>query len=138
MDDQDDMETDDASIRALRSRQMKNFHVALTYLSWMRRDHFRFFSENDITWHEDNWDNYDSKFLAFTLHDKSGGDIYLALNAHDYFVKVLLATPPTKRWFRVVDTNLKSPDDFVLDCVPNTGNTYNIAPYSSILLEVKF
>lgn len=36
------------------------------------------------------------------------------------------------------DTNLKSPDDFVLDGVPNVGNTYNIAPYSSILLEAKF
>ncbi|KAG5031256.1 hypothetical protein JHK85_015238 [Glycine max] len=120
-------ETDDASVRALRSRQMKNFHLALMI------------SQNDITWHEDNWDNHDSKFLAFTLHDKSGGDIYLAFNAHDYFVKVLLPAPPKKRnWFRVVDTNLKSPDDFVLDGVPNVGNTYNIAPYSSILLEAKF
>jgi len=25
-----------------------------------------FFLQNDITWHEDNWDNHDSKFLAFT------------------------------------------------------------------------
>lgn len=37
-----------------------------------------------------------------------------------------------------VDTNLKSPDDFVLDGVHSIGNTYNIAPYSSILLEAKF
>ncbi|KHN08959.1 Isoamylase 3, chloroplastic, partial [Glycine soja] len=153
-------ETDDASVRALRSRQMKNFHLALmiSQLDARKSDHFRFFSnmikyrhahevfnhesflsKNDITWHEDNWDNHDSKFLAFTLHDKSGGDIYLAFNAHDYFVKVLLPAPPKKRnWFRVVDTNLKSPDDFVLDGVPNVGNTYNIAPYSSILLEAKF
>ncbi|KAF7829964.1 isoamylase 3, chloroplastic isoform X1 [Senna tora] len=187
-------ETDDASIRALRSRQMKNFHLALmisqgtpmmlmgdeyghtrngnnnTYghdnaknhflwgqLEARRSDHFRFFSnvirfrrthdvfnhdyflgKNDITWHEDNWANPDSKFLAFTLHDTSGGDIYLAFNAHDFFVKVMLPTPPTKRrWFRVVDTNLKSPDDFVPDGVPGTGNSYNIAPFSSILLEAK-
>lgn len=40
---------------------------------------------------------------ASRLHDSSGGDIYLAFNAHDYVVKVLLPTPPTKRsWFRVV------------------------------------
>ena len=24
------------------------------------------FLQNDVTWHEDNWDNYNSKFLAFT------------------------------------------------------------------------
>ncbi|KHN27377.1 Isoamylase 3, chloroplastic [Glycine soja] len=153
-------ETDDASIRALRSRQMKNFHLALmiSQLDARKSDHFRFFSKvikyrhahevfsrenflntNDITWHEDNWENPDSKFLAFTLHDRSGGDIYVAFNSHDYFVKVLLPTPPKKRnWFRVADTNLKSPDDFVLDGVPSVGNTYNIAPYSSILLEAKF
>ncbi|XP_004501686.1 isoamylase 3, chloroplastic isoform X1 [Cicer arietinum] len=188
-------ETDDASIRALRSRQMKNFHLALmisqgtpmmlmgdeyghtrhgnnnsyghdsaiNFFLWdqldaRKGDHFRFFSnvikyrhahklfshenflsENEITWHEDNWDNYDSKFLAFTLHDRNGEDIYLAFNAHDYFLEVSLPTPPTKRrWFRVVDTNLKSPDDFVLDGVPKVGKTYSIAPYSSILLEAKF
>ncbi|KAL2339948.1 hypothetical protein Fmac_007888 [Flemingia macrophylla] len=188
-------ETDDANIKALRSRQMKNFHLALMIsqgtpmmlmgdeyghsrngnnnsyghdtainnflwdqLDARKSDHFMFFSKvikyrnthevfrhanflskNDITWHEDNWDNLDSKFLAFTLHDRSEGDIYLAFNAHDYFVKVQLPTPPKKRkWFRVVDTNLKSPDDFVSDGVPGTGNTYNIAPYSSILLEAKF
>ncbi|OIW21837.1 hypothetical protein TanjilG_12946 [Lupinus angustifolius] len=175
-------ETDDASVRSLRSRQMKNFHLALmisqgtpmmlmgdeyghtrhgnnnSYGHDSAMNNFLFFSkvikyrqarkvfcrenfisENDITWHEDNWNNYDSKFLAFTLHDKSGGDVYLAFNAHDFFVEVVLPTPPTnRRWFRVVDTNLKPPDDFVLDGVPCTENTYNTAPYSSILLEAKF
>ncbi|XP_014501792.1 isoamylase 3, chloroplastic isoform X1 [Vigna radiata var. radiata] len=188
-------ETDDASIRALRSRQMKNFHLALMIsqgtpmmlmgdeyghtrngnnnsyghdtainnflwdqLDARKSDHFRFFSKvikyrhshevfshesflskNEITWHEDNWENHDSRFLAFTLHERSGADVYLAFNAHDYFIKALLPTPPEKRkWFRVVDTNLKSPDDFVLDGVHSIGNTYNIAPYSSILLEAKF
>ncbi|KAG7024560.1 Isoamylase 3, chloroplastic [Cucurbita argyrosperma subsp. argyrosperma] len=116
-------ETEDANIRALRSRQMKNFHLALmtsqgtpmmlmgdeyghtrygnnnsyghdtalNHFLWgqleaRKRDHFRFFSEvikfrrkhphlfsrenflgeNDITWHESNWDNPESKFLAYT------------------------------------------------------------------------
>lgn len=187
-------ETNDASINALRSRQMKNFHLALmvsqgtpmmlmgdeyghtrygnnnsyghdtsiNHFQWAqleasKRDHFRFFSEvikfrqtrdvfrhevflgkNDVTWHEDNWDDYSSKFLAFTLHDKKGRDIYLAFNAHEYFVKVLIPPPPTKmRWFRVVDTNLKSPDDFVCNGVPGIEATYNLAPYSSIMLEAK-
>ncbi|GLT73053.1 hypothetical protein SLA2020_449390 [Shorea laevis] len=187
-------ETDDTSIKSLRSRQMKNFHLALmisqgtpmmlmgdeyghtrygnnnsyghdtiiNHFQWaqldaQRSNHFRFFSEvikfrlthhlfrqenflnkDNVTWHEDNWDVYDSKFLAFTLHDNNGGDIYLAFNAHDFFVRVPIARPPGKRsWFRVVDTSLVSPDDIVPDGVPDIGSTYNVAPYSSILLEAK-
>ncbi|KAJ7965751.1 putative Isoamylase [Quillaja saponaria] len=122
-----------------------------------KSSHFRFFSEaikfrrthnvfgrenflsaNDVTWHEGNWDNPESRFLAFTLHEGSGGDIYLAFNAHDYVVRVSIPPPPVKRsWFRVVDTNLESPDDFVPNGVPGVNNTYDIAPYSSILLESK-
>ncbi|OMP01291.1 hypothetical protein COLO4_12004 [Corchorus olitorius] len=212
-------ETDNADINALRSRQMKNFHLALMIsqgtpmmlmgdeyghtrygnnnsyghdtalnnFQWQQLDarkdnHFRFFSEvikfrlthpvfrhdnflskGDVTWHEDNWDNPESKFLAFTLHDQSGGDIYLAFNALDYFVKVSIPPPPPKRhWCRVisvihkcnfkwlllishipystlisVDTNLPSPKDFVPEGVPGIESTYNLAPYSSILLEAK-
>lgn len=187
-------ETDDISIKSLRSRQMKNFHLALmisqgtpmmlmgdeyghtrygnnnsyghdttiNHFQWGQLDtrksnHFRFFAKaikfrrthpvfhqenflnkGDVTWHEDNWDNYDSKFLAFTLHDNNGGDIYLAFNAHDYSVGASIPQPPVNRnWFRVVDTNLESPNDFVPDGVPGIGSTYNIAPYSSILLEAK-
>uniref|UniRef100_A0A1D1Z135 isoamylase n=1 Tax=Anthurium amnicola TaxID=1678845 RepID=A0A1D1Z135_9ARAE len=188
-------ETNDMGIKALRSRQMKNFHLALmisqgtpmmlmgdeyghtrygnnnsyghdtavNHFLWhqleeRRSSHFRFFSEiikfrqrhpifgrdkflgkNDVTWHEDNWDNPESKFLAFTLHDEEfGGDIYLAFNTHDYFVKVVIPSPPHKRcWHRVVDTNLKSPDDVIPDGIPITKTVYSIAPYSSILLEAK-
>ncbi|OWM80983.1 hypothetical protein CDL15_Pgr007014 [Punica granatum] len=187
-------ETDDANIKALRSRQMKNFHLALMVsqgtpmmmmgdeyghtrygnnnsyghdtginnfqwrqLDERRKSHFRFFSEaikfrkthsvfrhedflkkGDVKWHEDNWDNPESKFLAFTLHGENGGDIYLAFNAHDYFVKVSIPPPPQNRsWYRVVDTNLFSPDDFISEGVSGIGSTYKIAPYSSILLEAK-
>ncbi|KAM3710240.1 hypothetical protein ACJW31_01G014300 [Castanea mollissima] len=154
-------ETDDVSIKSLRSRQMKNFHLALmisqgtpmmlmgdeyghtrygnnnSYGHDTAINHFQW-GQGDVTWHEDNWDNYESKFLAFTLHDNNGGDIYLAFNAHDYYVKASIPRPPVKKsWFRVVDTNLGSPDDFVTDGVPGIGSTYNIAPYSSILLEAK-
>lgn len=31
-----------------------------------------FLKPDDITWHEDNWSNTASKFLAFTLHGKCG------------------------------------------------------------------
>ncbi|XP_011626408.1 isoamylase 3, chloroplastic isoform X2 [Amborella trichopoda] len=188
-------ETDDPELQSLRSRQMKNFHLALmisqgtpmilmgdeyghtrygnnnsyghdtsiNHFQWgqlqeKRKDHFRFFSEiikfrrrnpllgrekfldkSDITWHENNWDNYNSKFLAFTLHDsKLRSDIYLAFNAHNYFVNAVMPPPPLgRKWFRVIDTNLLSPDDFVQDGVTGIKDAYNVAPYSSILLEAK-
>ncbi|KAK4753414.1 hypothetical protein SAY87_022212 [Trapa incisa] len=186
-------ETDDANINALRSRQMKNFHLALMIsqgtpmmvmgdeyghsrygnnnsyghdgainnfqwkqLEERKKSHFGFFSKaikfrkmhavfcqedflkkGDVTWHEDNWDNPDSKFLAFTLHGENE-DIYLAFNAHDYSVKVWIPPPPqNRRWYRVVDTNLASPNDFVFEGVRGVESTYSVASFSSILLEAK-
>ncbi|KAL6511628.1 Isoamylase 3, chloroplastic [Orobanche gracilis] len=195
-------ETEDTFIKALRMRQMKNFHVALMIsqvkLSWLTSLMFIFFmtmlsktvivdhnqnievgictmvatmgtpmmlmgdeyghtrfgnnnsyghdndlnnfqwGQNDVTWHEDNWSNYDSKFLAFTLHEENGGDLYVAFNAHDYFVEAVIPSPPQRRqWFRVVDTNLESPNDFVVEGGPGVEGIYNIAPYSSIILEAR-
>ncbi|KAJ0525348.1 putative isoamylase [Helianthus annuus] len=187
-------ETSDVNIKALRFRQMKNFHLALmvsqgvpmmlmgdeyghtrngnnnsyghdtaiNHFQWgqldaRKNDLFRFFAEviklrqkhqvfrqeyfignKEITWHEDNWDNHESKFIAFTLHDSDEGDLYLAFNAHNYFVKVPIPSPPQGRcWFRVVDTNLESPNDIIPEGVTGIGNTYDVAPYSSILLQAK-
>ncbi|KAK1257498.1 hypothetical protein QJS04_geneDACA023090 [Acorus gramineus] len=188
-------ETTDVNIIALRSRQMKNFHLALmisqgtpmmlmgdeyghtrygnnnsyghdnaiNYFQWgqleaKRSGLFRFFKEmakfrqkhpilrhenfldkKDVTWHEDRWDNHESNFLAFTLHDKNlGEDIYVAFNAHDYFVEATLPSAPVrKHWHRVVDTNLESPHDFVPEGVKGIEKRYNVAPYSSILLKAK-
>jgi isoamylase len=44
-----------------------------------------FLTDDDVTWHEDNWDNPESRFLAFTLHDRGqgGGDLYIAFNSHE-------------------------------------------------------
>ncbi|XP_074263073.1 isoamylase 3, chloroplastic isoform X2 [Silene latifolia] len=187
-------ETTDSHIVGLRSRQMKNFHLALmisqgtpmmlmgdeyghtrfgnnnsyghdtainhfqwTKLEAKKGDHFRFFAEvikfrrrhdifkcenfltmEDVTWHEDNWSNDESKFIAFTLHGEDGGNVFLAFNAHDYFVEAAIPSPPQNRqWLRVVDTNLESPNDFVSEGVAGIGSTYNLAPFSSILLQAK-
>ncbi|XP_073122191.1 isoamylase 3, chloroplastic isoform X2 [Henckelia pumila] len=154
-------ETSDMNVKALRSRQMKNYHLALmisqgtpmmlmgdeyghtrhgnnnSYGHDTALNHFQW-GQNDVTWHEDNWDNYESKFIAFTLRDENDGHVYVAFNAHDYFVEAVIPTPPGERqWYRVVDTNLDSPDDIVPEGVPGIGDMYNIAPYSSILLEAK-
>lgn len=189
-------ETRDPAINALRSRQMKNFHLALmvsqgtpmilmgdeyahtrygnnnsyghdtamNHFQWNQLDarkesHFRFFAETirfhrqhpllgretfltkaDITWHEKNWDNFDSRFLAFSLHEGKygGGDLYIAFNAHDYFVKSVVPPPPSgKCWYRVVDTNLPSPDDFVVGGVPGVKKVYEMAPYSGVVFHAK-
>eukprot|EP00252_Welwitschia_mirabilis_P008381 TRINITY_DN2017_c0_g1_i3.p1 TRINITY_DN2017_c0_g1~~TRINITY_DN2017_c0_g1_i3.p1 ORF type:complete len:717 (+),score=131.78 TRINITY_DN2017_c0_g1_i3:57-2207(+) len=127
-------------------------------LEGKKKTHFRFFSEmikfrhqhpllgrdtflskNDVTWHEKSWDNPESKFLAFTLHDgKHGGDLYVAFNAHSYFVKAMLPDPPEgKKWYRVVDTNLPAPDDIIIGGVPGIKKEYNVAPHSGLLLQAK-
>ncbi|KAK3237921.1 Isoamylase 3, chloroplastic, partial [Cymbomonas tetramitiformis] len=107
-----------------------------------RRDHpllgqAEFLGKADITWHEDNWSNPESKFLAFTLHGH-GRDLYCAFNAHHYFVKVTLPEAPGgKSWHRVVDTNLPSPADFTPEGIAGVQGQYNVAPYSSILLQLQ-
>ncbi|KAH9625411.1 hypothetical protein KSS87_008201, partial [Heliosperma pusillum] len=162
-------ETKDSHIVGLRSRQMKNFHLALmisqgtpmmlmgdeyghtrfgnnnsyghdtainhfqwTKLEAKKGDHFRFFAEvikfrrrhdifkrenflstEDVTWHEDNWSNAESKFIAFTLHGENGGNVYLAFNAHDYFVEAAIPSPPQNRhWLRVEKTVLTASTPF--------------------------
>lgn len=52
-----------------------SFSVLCSGLIKYRREHpllgqKHFLSPEDITWHEDNWDNPESKYLAFSLHDR--------------------------------------------------------------------
>lgn len=99
-----------------------------------------FLTDGDVTWHETNWDNPDSRFLAFTLHDRGqgGGSVYAAFNAHTYFVNATLPSPPQgKSWKRVIDTNLPSPNDFSENGVDGLQSEYNVAPFSCILLLAK-
>lgn len=49
--------------------------VVCSQLIHFRRSHpllgrAEFLTPEDITWHEDEWDNMESRFLAFTLHDR--------------------------------------------------------------------
>jgi isoamylase len=47
---------------------------------------YLFSSSSDILWHENNWADEESRFLAFTIKGKGGPDIYAAFNAHSYKV----------------------------------------------------
>lgn len=99
-----------------------------------------------MTWHEDRWDDAESRFLAFTLHDTAGADggesghgaLYAAFNAHGHAVAVdLPAPPPGRRWARVVDTNLPAPRDFVPGGNAGVEARYTLTAHSAILLLAK-
>jgi len=98
-----------------------------------------FVGGGDITWHEDNWDNDDSRFLAFTWHDHQGGnDLYCALNSHHFAIEVGLPyAPHGKRWCRVVDTNLPPPKDFTPGGNKGVESIYTVEAFSSIVLIAK-
>ena len=99
-----------------------------------------FLTDADVTWHEDRWHDPQSKFLAFTLHDRGFGcgDLYIAFNAHEFYVDAALPPPPQgKRWARIVDTNLPSPQDFVAEGKFGVESRYNVAPRASVILMAK-
>ena len=99
-----------------------------------------FLRKQDITWHEDRWDDPESRFLAFTLHNngnrwEGGGDLYAAFNAHSFEVKVALPpAPPGKKWCRIVDTNLPAPRDWTVGGNKGVEPVYVIQSHSAILL----
>lgn len=98
-------------------------------------------SPGDITWHEDNWGNDESRFLAFTIHDRSGtgaGDIYAAFNAHTFSIDVGLPPAPSgKKWRRLIDTNLPSPRDFTPGGNSGVEPRYSVTGFSCIVLIAK-
>lgn len=104
-----------------------------------------FLTEADVTWHEHDWGNADSRFLAFTLHAPADarakhGDLYVALNAHSFSVAAALpALPPgAAKWARVVDTNLPPPRDVTPGGNAGIeGGVYHVAPHSGVVLVSK-
>jgi isoamylase len=98
-------------------------------------------SPKDITWHENDWNNPDSRFLAWTLHDTAGrgcGDLYFAFNTHHHEVPAHLPAPPAgQKWCRVVDTNLPSPKDFTVGGNSGVDPQYGVAPFAAIMLVSK-
>lgn len=93
-----------------------------------------------MTWHEDNWDNDESKFLAFTWHGGklNSGDIFCALNAHSFEINFKLPSAPSgQKWRRLVDTNLPSPKDITPGGNAGVDPSYSIQGFSSIVLISK-
>ncbi|KXZ44609.1 hypothetical protein GPECTOR_64g103 [Gonium pectorale] len=150
--------TGDPGVNALRQRQMRNVLVALMLSQGtpMIVSAHRIPPQppragpgalpgvgagacpSDITWHEDNWHNDESRFLAFTLHHREAGDVYAAFNAHSFPVAVGLPRPPPgRKWARLVDTNLPPPKDFTPGGNAGVDPTYSVQGFSCIVLIAK-
>jgi len=90
---------------------------------------------SDIIWHENNWHNDESRFLAFTIKGKGGPDIYAAFNSHSFQVDVGLPPAPSgTRWCRLVDTNLPAPRDFTPGGNRGVDAKYGVQGFSCIVL----
>ena len=97
-----------------------------------------FLSNECVTWHCDDWDHFESKYVGFTLHSTTHGDLFIAFNAHDYSLNITLPTPREgKQWYRIVDTYLPSPDDFTEKGAKITHAEYDFKEFSSIILRAK-
>ena len=100
-----------------------------------------FLGNADVTWHESNWDDTESRFLAWTLHARgdSGGEgsLYAAFNAHHFALTDVPLPPPAAGcvWSRVADTSLAPPRDFDARADKPIEGTYTVAPYTAILLR---
>ncbi|KAG2331202.1 hypothetical protein Bca52824_002382 [Brassica carinata] len=75
----------------------------------LKHENFLSKGTNQITWHEDNWDNPESKFLAFTLHDGVSGQDQCGFQRPGLLCQGSDSTATAgKTMVRVADTNLDS------------------------------
>lgn len=83
--------------------------------------HSKFLTDDEVVWHglipeKPNW-GAENRFIAYTLKKpKIKEHLYIAFNAYFEAVQVHLPhAPHGKKWYRVIDTALPSPDDFLED-----------------------
>ncbi len=102
-----------------------------------------FLTDSDVTWHglmpnQANW-GAENRFIAYTLHDPAHSQpIYIAFNAGFQPAHIHLPDPPKgKKWYRVADTSLKSPQD-VCDSPksqPPLKRIYDLPEYSAMIAK---
>ena len=101
-----------------------------------------FLSNADITWHgckpkQPDWSEK-SRFIALTLHDPSGHDIYIAYNAS--FDPVTIELPQAdlhRHWHKVIDTYANWPNSFIEKPEKHHREKEHLKmhPYSVIVLK---
>lgn len=102
-----------------------------------------FLKDSDVQWHGQlplnaNWSS-ENRFLAWTLIDNVKSEsLYIAFNANFEPAHIQLPPPPKgKKWFRIVDTSLSTPNDF---CEKPQENpplkfTYTLPDYSAFVAK---
>jgi isoamylase/glycogen operon protein len=123
----------------------KNFFRFTHLLIKLRRcypifERRQFLTTEDIDWHgktpfEPDWSIH-SRFVAYTLKDPTHA-FYIAFNANYEPAHVYLPpSPHHKHWYRVIDTSLSPPEDFIEH--PEERHplkaSYILPPYSALLL----
>ncbi len=101
-----------------------------------------FLKDTDVEWHgrvpkQPDWGG-NSRFLAYTLHDPIKSEsLYIAFNAQFQPVHLQLPQPPNgKKWHRVVDTALASPNDFSENPLQHPiSYTYDMLDYSTLVVK---
>jgi len=99
----------------------------------------RFWRE-DVSWYGTgptvDW-SYDSHSLAFCLHGASQADddIYVMINAYWKELEFQVQEGTAPEWWRVVDTALPSPDDFLERGVALEQTKCTVAPRSIVVLR---
>ena len=107
----------------------------------------------DISWFNEkgaaiDWEEIDY-YLALrllgtkadTLADRDDNDFYIMFNANsDLYNFAIAYPPPKKKWYRVVDTGLNSPDDILLPGNEESlasQNSYSVKARSTVILISK-
>ncbi len=101
-----------------------------------------YLNENEVSWHgrapmQANW-GAENRFLAYTLKDQGEDVFYIAFNAHFEPAHIQLPPPPAgKKWYRIVDTSLPSPNDI---CEkphdhPSLKETYDLPDHSAFIAK---
>ncbi len=109
--------------------------------SIFKRDSF--LVEGDVDWHgtspfKPNW-GPGNHFVAYTLKDKiKENHLYIAFNAQEARISTQLPEAPAhKKWYRIVDTALSSPNDFIdePEKFAPIKATYKMEGYSAIIIK---
>jgi isoamylase/glycogen operon protein len=101
----------------------------------------QFLSNEEVDWHghlpfQPDWSS-SSRFVAYTMKS-SAHSYYIAFNAHFHHAHLQLPPPPShQHWYRMIDTSLHAPNDFVEH--PKEGapvrTIYELSPNSTLVLQ---
>jgi isoamylase/glycogen operon protein len=125
-----------------------DFHRFFKLMNFFRKQQpllrrTEFLTEHDVDWHghipfKADWSG-PSRFVAYTLKDNASSQhLYIAFNAESARPCVQLPDPPPhKKWYRIVDTALEAPFDFIEEPLkfPPIKVSYKMEAYSALIAQ---